>query len=50
MKPILVLIMGVPLAAAIATATSLPIVLAIGSLLLLALWEAPVRQQSGRAH
>jgi len=49
MKPILVLILGVPLAAALATATSLPIVLGIGSLFLLALWEAPVSQQPGRA-
>ena len=49
MKPILVLIMGVPLAAALATATSLPIILAMGSLLLLALWEAPTHQQPRRA-
>jgi hypothetical protein len=47
MKPILVLIMGVPLAAALAMATSLPIVLAMGSLLLLALWQAPRSQQPG---
>ena len=47
MKPILVLIMGVPLAAALAMATSLPIVLAMGSLLLLALWMAPRSQQPG---
>ena len=44
MKAILVLIMGLPLAAAIATATSLPVVLAMGFLLLWALWIAPGRQ------
>jgi hypothetical protein len=40
MKSILVLIMGLPLAAAIATATSLPILIAMGFLLLWALWLA----------
>jgi len=47
MKPILVLIMGVPLAAALAMATSLPIALIMGSLLLLALWMAPRSQLQG---
>jgi hypothetical protein len=47
MKQILVLIMGVPLAAAVATATSLPIMLAMGFLLLFALWMAPRSQQPG---
>jgi len=45
MKPILVLIMGVPLAAALALATSLPFALTMGSLLLLALWMAPSQQR-----
>jgi hypothetical protein len=45
MKSILVLILGLPLAAAIATATSLPILFAIVSLLMLALWLAPGIEQ-----
>ena len=45
MKQILVLIMGVPLAAAVANATSFPIMLAMAFLLLLALWVAPLSQQ-----
>lgn len=41
MKPIFVLIIGLPLAAAIAIATSLPVAFLIGSLFLWALWMAP---------
>ena len=40
MKSILVLVIGVPLAAAIATATSLPILFAMGALLMWGLWLA----------
>ena len=50
MKQILVLIMGVPLAAAVATATSLPIMLAMGFLLLLALWAAPLQPAAKVRH
>ena len=45
MKPIYVLILGIPLAAAIAIATSLPIVFAMGALLLWVLWLEAGSQQ-----
>jgi hypothetical protein len=45
MKPVYVLIIGLPLAAAIATATSLPIVVAMGVVLLWALWLEAGSQQ-----
>lgn len=45
MKSIYVLIIGVPLAAAIAIATSLPILFAVGALVLWALWLSPARAQ-----
>jgi hypothetical protein len=44
MKPIFVLIIGLPLAAAIAVATSLPVAFLMGSLFLWALWMAPREQ------
>ena len=45
MKPVYVLIIGLPLAATIAMATSLPLVVAMGAVLLWALWlEAGSRQ------
>lgn len=45
MKPVYVLIIGLPLAAAIATATSLPLVVAMGAVLLWALWLEAGSQQ-----
>ena len=45
MNSILVLILGIPLAAAIAIATSLPILFVIGSLLLFGLWLEPGGQK-----
>jgi hypothetical protein len=45
MNSIHVLIFGLPLAAAIAVATSVPMMFAIVSLLMLALWLAPGIQQ-----
>jgi hypothetical protein len=45
MNTIHVLIFGVPLAAAIGVATSLPILFVIVSLLVLALWLAPGIEQ-----
>lgn len=45
MNSILVLIIGLPLAAAIAMATSLPILFALGSLLLLSFWLSAGREQ-----
>ena len=45
MNSILILIIGLPLAAAIAIATSLPILFGMGSLLLLSLWYSAGREQ-----
>ena len=45
MKTIFGLIMALPLAAAIATATSLPILFTMGSFLLAILWISAGRQQ-----
>jgi hypothetical protein len=45
MKGIYVLMIGIPLAAAIATATSLPILFAVEALFLWALWLAAGRAQ-----
>lgn len=45
MKSIFVLIIGIPLAAAIAIATSLPILFVAGSLLLWGLWLNAGNQQ-----
>lgn len=45
MNAIFVLIVGIPLAAAFATATSFPLMLAAGALFLWALWAAPARRQ-----
>jgi len=45
MNSILILIIGLPLAAAIAMATSLPILFGLGSLLLWALWLSAGREQ-----
>ncbi len=45
MNSILVLIIGVPLAAAIAMATSLPLLFGLGSLLVLSLWYSAGREQ-----
>ena len=45
MKTIFGLIMGLPLAAAVATATSLPILFALGALLLGILWISAGREQ-----
>ena len=45
MKSIFVLIIGLPLAAAIATATSLPILFAMGGSLLWGLWLSAGSQQ-----
>ena len=45
MNSILILIIGLPLAAAIAMATSLPILFGMGSLLLVSLWLSAGREQ-----
>ncbi|HEX5807766.1 MAG TPA: hypothetical protein VFY25_03815 [Anaerolineales bacterium] len=45
MKPVYVLIIGLPLAAAIAAATALPIVVTMGAMLLWALWLEAGNQQ-----
>jgi hypothetical protein len=45
MNSILILIIGLPLAAAIAVATSLPILFGMGSLLLFTLWYSAGREQ-----
>jgi hypothetical protein len=46
MKQLLALIIGIPLAAAVAIATSLPIMLAIGFLLLFAFSVTPISNQA----
>lgn len=48
MKPILVLILGMPLAAALAIATSLPLVFVMGAVLVWALWLEAGSQQLAR--